>query len=60
MPKYHLTIQEETGPASVKSDGITIPFDSEDTTLDIAARVIAALNQKRRGPRKAKATEASK
>lgn len=47
---YVLTIAESTDGATPAP--ITIPFVSEDSTLDIATRVIAALNKRKRGPRK--------
>ena len=50
---YILTITKDHNGEPEKP--LSIPFTSDDSDLDIAARVIAALNQKRRGPRKAKA-----
>lgn len=49
MTKYILTIHDTGSPDDT---GISVPFASEDSTLDIATRVIAALNKRKRGPRK--------
>ncbi len=53
--KYQLQIHP-IGPESNASP-LTIPFESEDPILDIAARVIVALGKKKRGPRKGSKTQ---
>lgn len=54
---YTLTITRNDGD---KPASITVPFDSDDDSLSLAQRVIAAVKPKRRRNSKKATTEASK